>query len=160
MWLIHPLLVKRTHFSRHYSYVFRLVGIDWYLFSAVFRDKFFKLLASKLFKLNCLFSFTVKAVVSIQLFLQRDYLLISFVESTCQSNHNVTILHQNVLISVNLLFVLFDLLTFPFYFCEFNLIFLSYKTLLMFKCCTELRSIFDFTPAYQHLRVHSFDFLL
>ena len=86
-----------------------LIWVRWYLPTTLLPDIALQLLDPQLFALNTRLSLKQNLVVSIQLLLQLNDILISFVKSRCQSNHDVSLLEQQLLISVNLGLSFFDL---------------------------------------------------
>lgn len=98
-------------------------------------------------------------VVSIQLLLQLDDSLVTLIQAAGQCNHDVTLFLKQTLVPVDLLLILFDLLTLSFDLRKFALVLLTNQTLLLLQSVAELRGVLDFTPAYQDLRVHGLNFL-
>jgi hypothetical protein len=109
--LVKSLMIKWTHLI-HKSNVLRFVRILWYRLFAIVINVLFKLLTSELLKIDYLLSFSMNSVICVKLLLKLNYLLVTLIESTSQCYHYITILHQNMFVSVNLLFIFFYLLAF------------------------------------------------
>ena len=69
-------------------------------------------------------------VICVQLFLQLDDGLISLVESTGQGYHDVSLLEQQLLVSINLSLPLLQLISLLLHLTQFHLVLLPYNLLL------------------------------
>jgi len=74
----------------------------------------------------------VNSIVSIQFLLKLNDSLISLIQSGSQSNHNVSLLEKQLLVTIYLGFVFFDLGTLFLDFLELLLVFLTDEALLFF----------------------------
>jgi len=99
-------------------------------------------------------------VVCIEFFLKLNNGLISFIKSTRQSNHNVSLFKQKLLVPINLCLFFLDLSPFSFHLLKFLLILLSNQLLFLLKQSSELRCLFYLFTPNKHLRVESPYFLL
>lgn len=82
--------------------------------AALFPNKSLKLLDPSLLVLNQCFCLHRDPVVCVKLLLQLYNCLVSLIQSRCQRNHNVSLLQQKLLISINLGFTFFNLSPLPF----------------------------------------------
>jgi hypothetical protein len=127
----------------------------WHLSTAVILNKLLQLFNSHILKLYIRLSLSIDAVISLQLLLQLNDSFISLVEPACQCNHDVSLLKQELLVSIYLLFVFLDLdpllLNLLHFFIEFH----SHNSLFFFQGISELREIFNLFTTNQNLRIHS-----
>ena len=93
--------------------------------------------------LSELLALLVDPVVRVQLLLQLDNRLVPLVQPRRQSNHNVSLLQQQLLVTIHLGFVLLDLLTLTLQLTQTTLVLLTNCTLLLFQGSLELGGIFN-----------------
>lgn len=91
--------------------------------------------------------------------MQLDDCLITFIESRRQCNHNVPLLQEKLLVSVNLGLALLYLVSLPFDLVQLALVLLSDSFLLLLESCSELGCVFNLFATVEHLRVHRFDLI-
>ena len=128
--------------------------------ATLFSNVGFELLDSGLFTLDARLGLKCDPVVSIELLLQLDNALISFIQSAGQGNHNVSLFEKQLLVAVNLCLAFFDSLALTLDFVQLCFILLSDAFLLFFQGRAELRSVFDHFTTRQNLRSHSLDLIL
>ena len=114
---------------------------------------------SFLLALNLHLALTVDAVVCVELLLQLDDSFVALVKSCRESNHNVSLLNQKLLVTIYLSLILFDLITLTLDFLQSVLILLTNLALLFLKGNTKLRRFFYLLSADEHLRIHHLDLL-
>ena len=115
MGLILPLLITR---KVPYEIIFLTIDshlIGRYLSAAFVLNEGLELFDSIVLKLHALFGISVDSVVCLQFFLKLNDCFVSLVQSRSQSDHDVTLLQQQLFVSVYLLLVFFDLNTLLFY---------------------------------------------
>lgn len=103
------------------------------------------------FNFHNVFTLFMNTIISIKLLLQLNYSLVSFIKSSCESYHNISLLQQQLLISIYLSFVFFDLLPLSLDVSEFRLIFLAYNALLCLESRAKLRQVLDLFSSDQYL---------
>ena len=118
------LIVKSSIF------IIKKLIVLWSLISGHFnlticRNKLLQLSNSLSFIFNQLFWFSLNTVISIEFFLQLNDCFVAFIQSTGQSNHNVSLFLKQGFVSVHLLFVFFDLFSLFFDVLQFTFVFLS-----------------------------------
>ena len=64
----------------------------WHLLATIVFDKLLELLYPVIFEFNVLLCLSVDAIVGIQFLLELDDCLVSFIETACKSNHDVSLL--------------------------------------------------------------------
>ncbi len=109
---------------------------------------------------NHLLSVTVDALVCVQLLLELDYCLVTLVQTSCESYHDISLFKQQLLVSVYLRFIFFNLLSFSFQLTKFSFILLSNNPLLLFQSAFELWGVFNFLTPNKQLRIQHLNLLL
>jgi len=99
----------------------------------------------------------MNTIVSIQLFLQLNDSFIPFIQPTGQSYHDISLFQQQLLITIHLSFIFFNLLSFFFQFIQPILILFSNQLLLLLYSIPKLWSIFYFPSSDQQLTIHISD---
>jgi len=92
--------------------------------------------------------------------LQLNDRFITLIEPSSEANHDISLLKEQVLISVYLNFVIFQLLSFFLKLIKFDFVLLPNDSLLGLEGILELRSVFDLLASYKHLGSHHLDFLI
>ena len=159
MRLILPLLIAR---KMPYQIIFLAINshlVGRYLPTAFVFNERLKLFDSVVFKLHALLSVSVDSVVCFEFFLELNDCFVSLVQSGSQSDHDVSLLEQKLLVAVNLLFVFFYLNTFLFDFLHFLIVLFAYHALSFFESVSKLRSVFHFLATNEELAVHGSDLL-
>jgi hypothetical protein len=118
-----------------------------------------KLLYSHIFELDVCLCLPVDSIVGLKLLLKLDDCLISLIEPTSKSNHDISLLQQELLVPIYLLLVLLDLDTLLLDLLHLLVKFHSHDTLFLFEGISELREILYFLTTDEDLRVHGLDFL-
>lgn len=143
------------------SYVLLVVELRrWRLHPALFRDEVFQLHDAHGFGFDHLLRLSVDPVIRVQLFLKLDYSLIPLVESGSESDHDVPLLEQQLLVPVHLLLVLLQVHPFLLDFLQLRVVLLSDHPVLLLQSGTELGMVLNFLSSSQHLGVHSCYLLL
>lgn len=88
---------------------------------------------------------------SIELTLQINYGLIPLIQSWRQPNHDVSLLQQQVFVSLHVHLIIFQLLPLTLKLIQFGLVFLSYHALTLLQSWLELRCFLDVLTTDQHL---------
>ena len=120
----------------------------------------FKLLDSRLLTLNARLCLERDSVVSVKFLLQLYDGLITLIKTRGKRNHDVTLLQEQLLISVNLSFAFFDLVSFPFNLVQLGFILLPDPLLLLFERSPELGRVLNLLATWEDLRVHGLDLVL
>ena len=136
-----------------------LKWVLWDMAAALLSYEGLQLLDPRLLRLDARLCLQGDPVVRIKFLLQLNDCLISFVQTTGQGNHDVSLFEQELFISVNLSLSFFDLGPLTLYLVQLCLIFLPDALLLLFERRPELRRVFNLLASRQNLRVHCFDFL-
>ena len=134
--------------------------VGWNLSAAFILDEGLELLDSIILKLHALLSVSVYPIVCLQFFLKLNDCFVSFVQPRSQSDHDITLLEQELFVSVYLLLVFFDLNTFLFYLLHLLVVFFADHPLSFLQCISELRCVFYFLATNEQLAVHGGDLLL
>jgi len=99
----------------------------------------------------------VNAIVCIQFFLELDNCFITLVETGGQRDHDVSLFQQQLLVSVDLGLVFFDLNTLALNLAKFCIVFLPDLLLLLLKRNSKLLCLFNLLSSSEHLPVQRFD---
>lgn len=81
----------------------------WNLSVAVILYELLELFNSHIFKLYISLGLSIDAIIGFQLFLELNDGFISLIEPASQSNHDISLLQQELLVSINLLLVFLNL---------------------------------------------------
>lgn len=131
-----------------------------WLHLALLFDEVLKLEHPRLFDFNDLLSVLMDSIIGVELLLKLDYGLVALIKSACQSDHDVSLLQQELLVSVDLGLVFLDLSPLALHVLELLLILLPDELLLLLEQGTELRGLLDFLAANEHLGVEGANLLL
>ena len=104
--------------------------------------------------LNEHFCLTIYPIIRIQLLLQLYDSLVSLIQSTSKCNHDIALFKQQLLVAIDLLFVLFNLYSFLLNFLHLLVVLFANDLLLRFQCISELRRVFNLLATNKHLAVH------
>lgn len=85
--------------------------------------------------------------------------LVSFIQPAGQGDHDISLFQQQLLVSVHLLLVLFDLDPFLLYLLHLLVEFHSHYSLLLLQSISELRQVLYLLTTNEDLRVHGLYFL-
>ena len=132
----------------------------WNLLVAVILYELLELFNSHIFKLYICLSLTIDAIIGFQLLLELNNGFISLIEPASQSNHDISLLQQELLVSINLLFVFLNLDSLLLNFLHFFIEFHSHNSLFFLQGISKLRKIFNLFTTYQNLRIHGLYLLL
>ena len=111
------------------------------------------------FPLGVLLVVLVLAVHCVEFLLQPDDGLVAFIEAGCQSDHDVPLLEQQLLVAVDLCLVLLNLLPLSLQLTQPPLVLLPYQPLPLLQGRLELRRVLDLLTTHQQLRVEHLDLL-
>ena len=123
-------------------------------------DVLLELFYSHVFELDVGLCLPVDSIIGLKLLLELDDSLISFIESTSECNHDISLLQQQLLVPIHLLLVLLDLDALLLYLLHLFVEFHSHDTLFLFESISELREILNLLTTDEDLRVHGLDLLL
>ena len=107
-------------------------------------DPLLQLLDPRLLRLNDLLRVLMYPVVGIQLFLQRDYGLVTLIQTRSQRYHYVSLLQQERLVAIDLRLFFLHLQALPLHLLELLLVLLPHNPLLFLQEGPELRRLLDF----------------
>jgi len=160
MWLILSFLETTKVFLK-----IIILSVDthlalWDFSTTLIFNKWLKLLYPEILEFHALFCVSIYSIICFQLFLELDDRFVSLIESWCQCNHDISLFQEELLVSINLLFIFLDLDSFLLNFLHPLIIFLSDHFLSFFECISKLWSIFNFLSTHEKLTVHSSNLLL
>lgn len=95
-------------------------------------DELLELFNSHIFKLYICLGLAIDAIIGFQLLLELNNGFISFIEPASQSNHDISLLEQELLVSINLLLVFLNLDSLLLNFLHFFIEFHSHNSLFFF----------------------------
>lgn len=94
---------------------FDLIVWFWNL-ESIHVDEVFKEFDPVLFNVKIDLWFFVNFIIGVKFFLKVNDCFVSFIETICESYHNVSLFYQELLITINLRFIFFDLVPLNFKF--------------------------------------------
>lgn len=132
--------------------------LTWRNFSvALVLDESLQLFNAVILQFYVLFCFSVDSVICIKFFLQLYDSFVSLIEPRSKSNHDVSLLEEQLLVPVHLLLVLLYLDTFLLDLLHLLVEFFSQHPLLLFQGDSELGGVLDLFTTNEHLGVHGVD---